>query len=129
MATNRIFAPTNRLTVAASLLTGGTGTAGAVQSGDFLIFGDAAVPCVAIIDQDADDEVTVEFGQHFVVYDLSVTGANDVGNTAIAAGDVIQFDGGTLNVDATNGSAYGTALEAVASGATTTIRVAVGLGA
>ena len=128
MATNRIFAPTNQLTVAASLLTGPNDP---IQSGDPLVFGDAAVPCIALIDQDADDEVVVEFGQHVPVYELSVVGTSDDGTTgaAIAAGDVVFADGdGSINVD-TSGSAYGTALAAVSSGATTTIRVAVGLGA
>ena len=124
MATNRIFAPQNNLTVAASLLTGPNDP---VESGDAVIFGEGNIPCVALTDQDADDEVTVQFGQAFVVYDIPVVGADGAGNAAVAAGDLVYFDTDAINADDANGSAYGTALEAVASGATTTVRVAVGL--
>lgn len=126
MATNRIFAPTNTLTVPAAACTGPNDP---IQSGDALIFGVGTVPCVALVDEDDDGKVTVEFGQHFVVYDIPVVGADGAGNAAVAAGDLVYFDVDEINADDANGSVYGTALEPVASGATTTIRVAVGLGA
>lgn len=126
MATNRIFAPTNRLTVAASDCTGSNDP---IESGDAVIFGAGNIPAVAIVDEDSDGDVTLEFGQHFVVYDIPVVGVDGAGNAAVAVGDLVFFDVDAINADDTNGSAYGTALEAVSSGATTTVRVAVGLGA
>ena len=54
---------------------------------------------------------------------MSVTGADGSGDAAVSVGAVIYDDSGTLNVDSTNGTEFGVALEAVASGATATINV------
>lgn len=59
------------------------------------------------------------------VFDMSVTAEDGVGAQAIAIGDRIYLDGGVLNVDSTNGVAWGYALDALASG-TQNIRVMIG---
>src|SRR4051794_26485880 len=59
------------------------------------------------------------------VFNLAVKGVNGSGNTAIAAGDTVFYvdaDTPKLSAKAT-GVKYGTALDPVSSGATTTIRV------
>ena len=117
MATNRVFKDGEYLQVAAADCTGPNDP---IESGDAVIWGAAEVPAVATSDQDDAGLVSVQFGG---VYDIPVVGANGAGNTAIAAGDPVYFDGGAINADVTNGSLYGYAMEAVASGATTTIRV------
>lgn len=57
------------------------------------------------------------------VFSLSVTGAGPSGSAAVTLGAKIYDDSGVLNVDSTNGTEFGVALEAVASGATGTIKV------
>lgn len=58
------------------------------------------------------------------VVDLAVKGEDGAGNAAVSIGETVYVDtDGEVNVDLTNGTAYGIALEAVSSGATTTIRV------
>lgn len=78
---------------------------------------------VALTDYHSDDgKATVDFGG---VYDLSVKGVNGAGNVAVAEGDPLYYvDGDTpvLSKKAT-GVFFGYALEAVDSGATSTIRV------
>lgn len=111
MATNRVLDKARYLTVAIA----------SKSSGDHTLFG--AIPGVCVIDTDADGNVVMDTGG---VYDLSVTGADDAGNAAVALGDIIYDDAGTLNVDAVNGTRFGYALEVVGSGATTTIQVKVG---
>lgn len=121
MATNRVFKDGEYLAVPASALTGVNDP---IESGDPLLFGAANVPCVATSDEDADGNVSVQFGG---VYDLAVKGADGAGNAAVAVGDAVYYDAGAtpdeLNADDTNGALFGYALEAVSSGATTTIRV------
>jgi len=58
-------------------------------------------------------------------YRLSVTGADDVGNVAVAIGDAIYLDIASVQVnkDSVNGVLIGYALAIVTSGATTTIPV------
>lgn len=76
-----------------------------------------------ITDADANDEATVRLPCPYVV-EVSVTGADDAGNSAVAIGDKLYNDAGTINKDAVNGVFYGYALETVTSGATATILVA-----
>lgn len=57
------------------------------------------------------------------IFNLSVTGADDMGNAAISIGDYVYLDTGVLNVDSVNGVKWGIAIDAVSSGATSTIRV------
>lgn len=123
MATNRIFAKGTQLKVAPDLCANAT-----VASGDPVAVGQ--IPGVALDTADdtvaASGECTVQFDG---VFDLEVVGTSDDGTTgaAIAIGDVVYIDtDGTLNVDTSNGIRFGYALEAVASGATETIKVKVG---
>lgn len=93
-------------------------------SGDPVVLG--RVPGVALKDRDATTgEATVKFdGVHLI----SVRGWSGAANAAIAVGDTVYFNSGsTPKVDANAaGIPYGTALQAVASGATTEIQVRVG---
>lgn len=123
MATNRIFAKGTQLKVAPDLCANAT-----VASGDPVAVGQ--IPGVALDTADDtvanDGECTVQFDG---VFDLEVVGTSDDGTTgaAIGIGDVVYIDtDGTLNVDTSNGIRFGYALEAVASGATETIKVKVG---
>lgn len=123
MATNRIFAKGTQLKVAPDLCANAT-----VASGDPVAVGQ--IPGVALDTADdtvaASGECTVQFDG---VFDLEVVGTSDDGTTgaAIGIGDVVYIDtDGTLNVDTSNGIRFGYALEAVASGATETIKVKVG---
>lgn len=119
MATNRVYKDGEFLPIAASALTSDIDP---IVSGTPVLLG--PVPGVALTDEDDDGDVTVQFGG---VYDFPVKGANNAGNTAIAIGGSVFYDAGAtpdeLNADNTNGTLFGYALEAVASGATTTIRV------
>lgn len=123
MATNRIFAKGTQLKVAPDLCANAT-----VASGDPVAVGQ--IPGVALDTADDtvanDGECTVQFDG---VFDLEVVGTSDDGTTgaAIGIGDVVYIDtDGSLNVDTSNGIRFGYALEAVASGATETIKVKVG---
>ncbi len=62
------------------------------------------------------------------VYNLSVNGINQSGNSAVAIGDILYWtSGSTPQIDKVNtGTRFGYALDAVASAATTTIRVKIG---
>lgn len=93
-----------------------------VTAGDVLLVG-AALPGVALTSTDDNGLVTV---QHNGVFDKPVKGADGSGNAAVTAGDIIYKDGSELNIDDANGVRWGYALEDVASGATTTIKVKVG---
>ena len=117
MATNRVFKDGEYLQVTAADCVGPNDP---VESGDPVVWGELAVPAVATSDEDSAGLVSVQFGG---VYDLAVKGADGAGNAAIAAGDAVYWDATELNADVTNGSLYGYAMEVVASGATTTIRV------
>ena len=108
MATNRIQ-DGNVLTLAV--------TAGKT-SGDFDLVG--TIPVVLLSDRDSSGNAECALTG---VFDLSVTGADGSGNSAVAVGDIIYHDTDTLNVDDANGVEFGVALEAVTSGATDTINV------
>ena len=88
------------------------------KSGDWDMVGDLAV----VLNSDADDNDDA-LCDLTGVFDLEVTGANNAGNTAISAGAKIYADGTDLNADATDGTFFGHALEAVGSGDTETIPV------
>lgn len=61
------------------------------------------------------------------VVQVSVKGEDATGNAAINVGDVIYVDtDGEINVDDTNGTRWGYALEAVSAGATKTIKCLIG---
>lgn len=81
-------------------------------------------PCVLMSDQDAAGYATVAFG---ATVRVSVKGEDNAGNSAVAIGDKLYYDAAAtptkINKDATNGVRYGTAVEAVSSGATSTVPV------
>ena len=113
MATNQIFDEGDDLSVACT-------DPATPAAGDPVRFGQLGG--VAQTAERSDGNTSVSFEG---VFKLSVKGVNGSGNTAIAAGDTIFYvdaDTPKLSAKAT-GVKYGTALDAVASGATTTIRV------
>jgi predicted RecA/RadA family phage recombinase len=88
------------------------------KSGDWDMVGDLAV--VLNSDADDNDEAMCNLAG---AYNLSVTGADNVGNAAIDAGGKVYADGTDLNADSTDGSFFGHALEAVGAGETKEIPV------
>lgn len=123
MATNRVFEHGTQFEADVSSVTG-TGTSGLVLSGDPVVIGQ--LPGVALTTEDSTGMATIQTDG---VFDLPVKGETTV-NAAIAAGAIVYYDSAAtphkINADNTNGVRYGYALEAVTSGATTTIRVKVG---
>lgn len=114
MATNEVFRPANTINVVCSNPT-------TPASGDPVRFGD--VIGVALTDEDADGLTTIDLGPS--VYDLSVKGINDSGNSAVAAGNSLFYvdaDTPKLSKKAT-GTFAGIAMETVGSGSTATIQV------
>lgn len=95
------------------------------QSGDPVLVGQ--LPGVALTK--ADNTIASGTGKCTVqtdgVFRIAVKGETTV-NAAVAAGDILYYDGGVINRDNTNGVRFGYALDPVSSGATTTIRVKVG---
>ena len=91
------------------------------SSGDPVVVGQ--IPGVALTDEgeggNASGNITVDTAG---IYTLSVVGAAD----AIAAGDIVYYDGDELNDDSSNGTRFGYALGAVGSGATASIDVKIG---
>lgn len=123
MATNMTFADGDQLSVICSA----PATPG---SGDPVLFGQR--PGVALTDERSDGTTTVKFSGVFL---LEVEGANNAGNVAVAAGDILYYDAAAtvkINKDNTNGVRFGYAGDGsasgnlVASGATGTIPVTVG---
>ena len=113
MAKNMKFTPGNQLQVALASIT----------SGDPVVVGQ--IPGVALIDTNADGNVTVKTDG---VFALSVKGVDGGGNSAVAVGDILYYvNADTPKLSKKNtGVRFGYALEAVASGATKTINVKIG---
>ncbi|MFC5744821.1 capsid cement protein [Actinomadura rugatobispora] len=124
MATNRVYEHGTQFEANVSGVTG-TGDGGLVMSGDPVVIGQ--LPGVALTTEDADDGMATI--QTDGVFDLPVKGETTT-NAAIAVGAIVYYDAAAtphkLNADSTNGVRFGYALEAVSSGATTTIRVKIG---
>jgi len=124
MAKNRVHEHGTQLKLNVSAVNG-SGTSDLVKSGDPGAVG--SLPFVALTDEDSAGLATCQTDG---VFDLAVFGHDGTANAAIAAGDLVVWDntGGTL--EKTPGSAssvrFGYALDAVTSGATTTIRVKLG---
>lgn len=113
MAKNMKHTPGNQLQVALASVT----------SGDPVVVGQ--IPAVALIDTNADGNVTIKTDG---VFALSVKGVDGSGNKAVAIGDIIYHvdaDTPKLSVKAT-GIRFGYALETVGSGLTKTIKVKIG---
>ena len=96
--------------------------ASGTTSGDVVAVGQMVG--VAITDRDSSGNAVVAFPFAYTV-DVAVTGEDAAGAAAVAIGDRLYLDSGAVNKDATNGVPFGFALEAVSSGATSTIEVAV----
>lgn len=93
-------------------------------SGDPVLVGQ--IPGIALINEETDGDVTVDTAG---VYNLSVKGENNVGNSAVAIGDILYYEAGQtppINKDNVAGVRFGYALAAITSGATATIPVKVG---
>lgn len=124
MATNRALALARRFALDVATVKG-TGPANAVKSGDPVAVGQIAG--VALTDRGTDNKATIDTRGAF---SIPVKGVNDVpANVAVAVGDVVYFDNtftpGQVDVGP-NGVRFGYALDPVAAGATTTIRVKIG---
>lgn len=94
------------------------------QSGDPVVTGQ--IPGVALTAEDSNGVTTVALNG---VFDLSVKGENNAGNSAVAVGDILYYEAGQtppVNKDNVAGIRFGYALAAVTSGATTTIPVKIG---
>lgn len=123
MATNREHSRGGPLDLDVSGVNG-SGTGDLVLSGDPGAVGD--IPFVALTDEGSDGIATVA---HEGVYRLTVNGRDATpADAAVAAGDILFWDDaeGQLNLDGTNGIRFGYALEAVAAGAATEIKVRLG---
>jgi len=92
-----------------------------MDSGDPTVIG--TIPGVCLTDTEGDGNVVLATAG---VYDLAVHGEDGSGDSAVAIGDIVYYDTDEVNVDDANGVRFGYALEVVASGATTTIQVAIG---
>lgn len=94
-------------------------------SGQPLIIG--ALPCVALVNRrttgPASGTATVQTNG---VYELEVEGKNKAGNKKIEPGEIVYFKEGKINVNNEEGTRFGYALEAVASGEVKKIKVKIG---
>lgn len=117
MATNMINARGENLLVTAT-------EPATPSSGDPVLLGQ--LPAVALVDEDSDGNTSV---QTVGVFDLEAEAVDNVGNNAIAAGDILYYDSAAsikINKDSTNGVRYGYALEAIGAGSSDTIKVKLG---
>lgn len=90
-----------------------------VTSGDVVTLN--ALTGLALTDRDGDGYAVVKLPLLFTA-EISVTGADGVGNAAVSVGDKLYNDAGVINKD-DSGVPMGYALGAVSSGATATILV------
>jgi hypothetical protein len=118
MATNRTRADGLHLPVTVS-------NPASPVSGDPIRFG--SLTGIALTDEDEGGNATGQTSVDFAhsVWDVSVKGVDDAGNSAVTAGDKIYYvDADTPKLSKkSSGYLFGIALEAVVSGATTTIQV------
>lgn len=114
MAKNVVFEPGYELSVACSNPT-------TPASGDPVRYGNMTGVCV--VAEDAAGKASINFGPFAA--DFSVKGIDGSGDSAVAVGDAIWYtDGDTPKLNKkSSGYFFGVALEAVLSGATTTIQV------
>jgi predicted RecA/RadA family phage recombinase len=100
-------------------------TATGAKSGDAFVIG-GSLPCVLLTDAEAAAPYNATV-QTEGVFDLSVTGEDGTGSSAVVVGDMLYWtDKDTaLNKDSSK-DAFGIALEAVGSGETDTINVLLG---
>lgn len=105
----------SRAYVRRKITVGSSKTAGSVE----II---SEMPVYLEEDSDSNNQATCILPGCMIV-ELAVKGENAGGNNAVALGDKIYKDSTVYNKDASNGVLFGYALEAVSSGATTTIEV------
>lgn len=121
MATNQVFVPGNRLSLAAT-------QPATPASGDPVLVG--MIPGIALVDEgDGGNATGFTTIQTDGVWDLLVEAKTGGGNSAVAVGDILYYDSAEtikINKDVTNGVRYGYALETVTSGSSGVIRVKVG---
>jgi predicted RecA/RadA family phage recombinase len=98
-----------------------TGPVGGLASGTPHVFG--ALPCIAMGDI---AEGATGAAATRGVFNLTVSAANNTGNSAVSFGDRIFMDAGVLNKDDVDGTQFGVALGPVAAGATAVIPVKIG---
>lgn len=96
------------------------GVSSGAVSGDFEMVGDLAT--VLLDDADSSDEAVCALEG---VFDLTVNGRVDAGDSAVSVGDKLYWDSGDaqINKDETNGVFMGYALGSVSSGSSATIPV------
>lgn len=120
MANNMVYTEGNQLSLVAS-------DPATPASGDPVLVGQ--MPGVAMTDEgDGGNDATKTSIRFCGVFDLSVKGIDGSGNSAVAVGDIIYYvTGDTPKLSKKDtGVRFGYALEAVVSGATTTIQVKLG---
>jgi hypothetical protein len=116
MATNVVY--DKRSAVQVELTVGAS-----KSSGDVVVLND--MPVFLLEDSDSSNLATVQLIGCGLVVDLSVVAEDGLGNSAVAVGDAIYQDGSAYNKDSINGFKIGYALEAITSGSTSTIQVAL----
>jgi hypothetical protein len=95
------------------------------SSGDPVLIGDQGLHGVCLTDTGADGKAVVDLGPG-VVYDIPVKGHNGTIDTAVDIGDKVYYTDGEAFLDVDPAATFfGYALEAVSSGATTTVNVFV----
>lgn len=116
MAANKVSERSERHTIP---------VASGITSGDPVVFG--SLVGVALTDRDSSGNATVEFPYAFPLFDLSVKAVNDDGNVAVAAGDQLYYIAAdTPDISKkSSGQPFGVAFEAISSGSTDTIKVAM----
>lgn len=111
---NRVYVDGDNVTITSASLSG-------MSSGDPVVIGSISGVLAGDIGSD-NTGVIVRKG----VFDLSVKGINDSGNSAVAIGDAIYYVSGDtpkLSKKSSSGPLYGYALETIGSGSTGTINV------
>ncbi len=96
---------------------------GAQVAGDVVLV--SVMPVFVLEATDANLKASCQILGCSLTANLSVTGADGVGNVAVAVGDALYKDGPQVNKDVTNGKKIGYALGTVTSGGTATIEVAL----
>lgn len=99
--------------------------ASTVDAGEPIMVGNAIAGVAQTSYNSADGKAVIDTEG---VFDLSVKGANDAGNVAVAIGDRLYYTSTDTPVlsKKVSGKFFGIALETVDSGATTTIKVKIG---
>lgn len=118
------YADGKLIDVTESVLAHPTHADGLVDSGDPVTIGTSKLGGVAQVSAENSTEKVAVRVPGGPVVKVNVRGEDAAGNAAIAEGDFVYLDTDLeVNKDATNGSKFGVALEAVGSGITALIPV------